>query len=126
MNKVNPRGYLGRQDWLWWAHTPADGYAFHAGSLPSGTHVLYVAAMKDGALAGSITTTLVAARWWSVSIGSRIHGESRLPTTGDLVADPTPVGENVTVTGQAVASRKNASPHLVDCRLSRMMAFPAW
>jgi hypothetical protein len=24
--------------------TPADGYAFHAGSLPSGRHVLYVAA----------------------------------------------------------------------------------
>jgi hypothetical protein len=22
MNKVHPRGYLGRQDWLWWAHTP--------------------------------------------------------------------------------------------------------
>jgi len=21
MNKVNPRGYLGRQDWLWWALT---------------------------------------------------------------------------------------------------------
>jgi hypothetical protein len=36
--------------------TPADGYAFHAGSLPSGRHVLYVAAMKDGAVAGSITT----------------------------------------------------------------------
>ena len=71
--------------------TPADGYAFHAGSLPSGSHVLYVAAMKDGAVAGSITTALVAARWWSVSIGSLIDGESRLPTTGDLVADPTPI-----------------------------------
>jgi len=23
MNKVHPRGYLGRQDWLWWAHTSA-------------------------------------------------------------------------------------------------------
>jgi uncharacterized membrane protein YhaH (DUF805 family) len=21
MNNVNPRGYLGRQDWLWWALT---------------------------------------------------------------------------------------------------------
>ena len=21
MNKLNPRGYLGRQDWLWWALT---------------------------------------------------------------------------------------------------------
>jgi hypothetical protein len=21
LNKVNPRGYLGSQDWLWWAHT---------------------------------------------------------------------------------------------------------
>jgi hypothetical protein len=21
MNKVHPRGYLGCQDWLWWAHT---------------------------------------------------------------------------------------------------------
>lgn len=21
MNKVNPRGYLGRQDWFWWALT---------------------------------------------------------------------------------------------------------
>ena len=71
--------------------TPADGYAFNAGSLPSGRHVLYVAAMKDGAVAGSITTTLVAARWWSVSIGSLTDGESRLPTTGDLVADPTPI-----------------------------------
>jgi hypothetical protein len=71
--------------------TPADGYAFHAGSLPSGRHVLYVAAMKDGALAGSITTTLVAARWWSVSIGSRIHGEAGFETTGDLQADPTPI-----------------------------------
>jgi hypothetical protein len=71
--------------------TPADGYAFDAGSLPSGRHVLYVAAMKDGAVAGSITTTLVAARWWSVSIGSLTDGESRLPTTGDLQADPTPI-----------------------------------
>ena len=62
--------------------TPADGYAFDAGSLPSGRHVLHVAAMKDGAVAGSITTTLVAARWWSVSIGSRIHGEAGFETTG--------------------------------------------
>jgi|LakMenEpi03Aug12_release.lakeMendotaPanAssembly.Ray.scaffolds.fasta_scaffold1715373_1 hypothetical protein len=23
MNKLNPRGYLGRQDWLWWALTTA-------------------------------------------------------------------------------------------------------
>jgi hypothetical protein len=53
--------------------------------------VLYVAAMKDGAVAGSITTTLVAARWWSVSIGSLTDGESRLPTTGALVADPAPI-----------------------------------
>jgi titin len=71
--------------------TAADGYAFDAGSLPSGRHVLYVAAMKDGAVAGSITTTLVAARWWSVSIGSLTDGESRLPTTGALVADPAPI-----------------------------------
>jgi hypothetical protein len=21
LNKVNPRGYPARQDWLWWAHT---------------------------------------------------------------------------------------------------------
>jgi hypothetical protein len=33
--------------------TPADGYAFHAGLLPSGRHVLYVAAIKDGAVVGS-------------------------------------------------------------------------
>jgi len=71
--------------------TPADGYAFNAGSLPSGRHVLYVAAMKDGVVAGRITTTLVAARWWSVSISSLTEGESRLPTTGDLVADPAPI-----------------------------------
>ena len=71
--------------------TPADGYAFDAGSLPSGRHVLYVAAIKDGAVAGSITTTLVAARWWSVSIGSLTDGESRLSTTGNLVADPAPI-----------------------------------
>jgi hypothetical protein len=70
--------------------TPADGYAFHAGSLPSGRHVLYVAAMKDGAVAGSITTTLVAARWWSVSIGTA--GELRAafgPRHGIAVAADT-------------------------------------
>jgi hypothetical protein len=71
--------------------TPADGYAFNAGSLPSGRHVLYVAAIKDGAVAGSITTTLVAARWWSVSISGLTDGESQLPTTGNLVADPAPI-----------------------------------
>jgi hypothetical protein len=48
---------------------PADGFAFDAGSLPSGRHVLHVAAIKDGAVAGSSTTTLVAAQWWSVSEG---------------------------------------------------------
>jgi hypothetical protein len=90
--------------------TPADGYAFHAGSLPSGRHVLYVAAMKDGAVAGSITTTLVAARWWSVSISSLIDGESRLPTTGDLVADPT----DPTMGGQAGHARRRAN-HASGC-----------
>jgi hypothetical protein len=85
--------------------TPADGYAFNAGSPPSGRHVLYVAAMKDGAVAGSITTTLVAARWWSVSISSLTDGESRLPTTGDLVADPT----DPTMGGQAGHARRR--PH---------------
>jgi hypothetical protein len=71
--------------------TPADGYAFNAGSLPSGRHVLHVAAMKAGAVVGSSTTTLAAARWWSVAIGSRIHGEARFETTGELVADPAPI-----------------------------------
>ena len=41
---------------------PADWYAFDAGSLPSGRHVLHVAAMKAGAVVGSFTTTLAAAR----------------------------------------------------------------
>ena len=71
--------------------TPADGYAFDAGSLPSGRHVLHVAAIKDGAVAGSSTSTLVAAQWWSVSISSRIHGEAWFPTTGEVVADPAPI-----------------------------------
>jgi hypothetical protein len=78
--------------------TPADGYAFNAGSLPSGRHVLHVAAMKAGAVVGSSTTTLAAARWWSVAIGSRIHGEARFETTGDLVADPPPHRAGTAVT----------------------------
>jgi hypothetical protein len=71
--------------------TPGDEYAFDAGTLPRGRHVLHVAAMKAGAVVGSSTTTLAAARWWSVAIGSRIHGEARFGTTGDLVADPAPI-----------------------------------
>ena len=70
--------------------TPRDGYAFNAGSLPSGTHVLHVATMKNGTVADSSTTT-VAARWWTVSISTRNRGETAFPTTGDLKADHTPI-----------------------------------
>ena len=64
--------------------TPADGYAFDAGSLPSGRHVLHVAAIKAGAVAGSITT-LAAARWWIVSIGETKGKQKGNKRTGMIV-----------------------------------------
>lgn len=63
--------------------TPGDGFSFKADSLASGPHVLHVAAMKNGAVVGSSANTLVAARWWTVSLSTHNHGTASFTTTGE-------------------------------------------
>lgn len=94
--------------------SPIDGFDFDASVLASGTHRLFVTAIKNGAaVAGAFSSetqarfgatiaassviasnaiSVTAAEWWQVAITqSRAHGEALFNTTGDLTADPTPI-----------------------------------